>query len=48
MSNTTILRNDSEASARPTKETIRNILNYSRALKVKKLKSGFEFEMISN
>lgn len=33
---------------RPSRQTIQNILNYSKAYQARKLKSGFEFEMLSN
>jgi hypothetical protein len=48
MDNTTTLYEKHFASARPSKKTLENILNFSKAYSSKKLKCGFTFEMINN
>ncbi len=48
MDNTITLKDEQDAHCKPRKETIRFILDYSKALDYKKLKSGIEIEMIRN
>jgi hypothetical protein len=48
MGNSTTLKDEYGAHTKPRKETLQFILNYSKALEIKKLKSGIEVEMIRN
>jgi hypothetical protein len=48
MDKTTTLENHHQINAKPEKQTIANILNFSKAYSYKKLKTGLEFEMIQN
>ncbi len=48
MGNSTTLKDESGAHTKPRKETLQFILNYSKALEVKTLKSGMKVEMIRN
>ena len=48
MGNSTTLKDGFEARTQPRKETLQFIFGYSKALEIKKLKSGMEVEMISN
>ncbi|GEM_PF-2179445 len=48
MGSTTTLKNEPGAYCKPRKETIQFLLNYSKALEVKKLASGEYVEFIRN
>lgn len=48
MDKTTILENDHQVNARPNRQTIANILNFSKAYRYEKTKGGIEIEMIQN
>ncbi len=48
MQNFTSLKHELEAQEKPRKDTIQFILNYSKALEVKKLKNGMEIDLIRN
>jgi len=48
MDNTVTLKDEQGAYCKPKEETIRFILNYSKALEYKKLKSGIEIKLIRN
>ncbi|QNR24438.1 MULTISPECIES: hypothetical protein [Croceimicrobium] len=48
MDKTTTLRNDHQVNARPDRQTIKNILNFSKAYRYEKLENGLDFEMIQN
>ncbi len=39
---------DQISAPEPSRQTIQNILNYSKALNVQKMKNGENFEMIMN
>lgn len=48
MDKTTIRRNDFQVNERPERQTIANILNFSKAYSYQKLDNGLELEMIQN
>ncbi|AEV31778.1 hypothetical protein Oweho_0765 [Owenweeksia hongkongensis DSM 17368] len=48
MGNSTTLKDELGSHTKPRKETIRFILDYSKALEVKTLNSGMEIDMIKN
>lgn len=48
MGNSTTLKDEYGAHTKPRKETIKFILDYSKALEVKTLESGLEVELIKN
>ncbi|MCR9154658.1 MAG: hypothetical protein NXI09_11145 [Bacteroidetes bacterium] len=48
MDKTTILENNNHVNARPDRQTIANILNFSKAYRHEKTKSGIEIELIQN
>lgn len=48
MGNSTTLKDEHGSHTKPRLDTIRFILNYSKALEVQQLKSGIEFNMIKN
>lgn len=48
MGNSVTLKDEYGAHTKPRKETIRFILDYSKALEVKKLKSGIEIDLMKN
>jgi len=48
MGNLTTLKDELGSHTKPRKETIRFILDYSKALEVKKLNSGMEVNLIKN
>lgn len=48
MRQTSTLKDECDRQYQPRKETVDFILNYSKALEVKKLDQGVEFTMIQN
>lgn len=48
MGNSITLKDEYGAHVKPRKETIRFILDYSKALEIKKLHSNMEIEVIRN
>lgn len=48
MDKTTTLKNDHQVNARPDRQTIANILNFSKAYSYQQLDNGLEIEMIQN
>jgi len=48
MDKTTILENNHQVNARPERQTIANILNFSRAYRHEQTRSGIEIEIIQN
>ncbi|WP_417603793.1 hypothetical protein [Owenweeksia hongkongensis] len=48
MGNSTTLKDELGSHTKPRKETIRFILDYSKALEVKTLNSGMEIDLIKN
>ncbi len=48
MRNSTTLTDEHGAQTKPRKETLRFILDYSRALKVETLKSGMDIYLMKN
>ncbi|WP_417589867.1 hypothetical protein [Owenweeksia hongkongensis] len=48
MGNSTTLKDELGSHTKPRKETIRFILDYSKALEVKTLTSGMEIDLIKN
>jgi hypothetical protein len=48
MDKTTTLRNDHQVNARPDRQTVANILNFSKAYSYQKTSDGLELEMIQN
>lgn len=48
MSRTIILKNEPENQCKPRPQTVQNILNFSKAYSVKKLKDDFIFETVVN
>lgn len=48
MSKTITLENASQAQCEPSKETIENILNFSKAFRVLPTRVGIECEIIQN
>ena len=48
MGHSITLKNGSGAQLKPRKETIKFLLDYSKALEVVKLKSGEEIDLIRN
>ena len=48
MGNSTTLKDEYGAHTKPRKETIKFILDYSKALDVQKLKNGMDISLIKN
>lgn len=48
MGNSTTLKDELGSHTKPRKQTIKFILDYSKALEVKKLKSGIEINLMKN